>query len=126
MLKSHKKTILEILGRGPIHPFPARMAPGIALEALGAGKAPLRVFDPMAGSGTVLAVARAKGHRAFGSDVDPLAVLLAGVWTRTVNAEAVNDKAAEVLDRAKAAFEPLPSGRAYPEGSDDETRKFIR
>jgi DNA modification methylase len=126
MLKSHKKTILQTLGRNPIHPFPARMAPGIALDALGESKGPLRVLDPMVGSGTVLAVARAKGHRAFGVDLDPLAVLLAGVWTRTVDAKGVNDKAAEVLGRAKTAFRLLPSGRAYPEGSDEETRTFIR
>src|SRR5437870_429153 len=126
MLKSHTKTIFETLGRNPIHPFPARMAPGIALEALGKSKTPLRVLDPMAGSGTVLAVARAQGHRAFGMDVDPLAVLLAGVWTRTVEADVVNDKAAEVLDRAKRMFAALPSGRAYPTGTDDETRTFIR
>lgn len=126
MLKSHKKTVRETLGRGPIHPFPARMAPGIALEALGESKAPLRVLDPMAGSGTVLAVARAKGHRAFGVDLDPLAVLLAGVWTRTVDVERVNDKAAEVLHRAKTSFRSVPLGCAYPVGSDDETRKFIR
>jgi SAM-dependent methyltransferase len=126
MLKSHRKTIFETLGRSPIHPFPARMAPGIALEALGERKAPLRVLDPMAGSGTVLAVARANGHRAFGFDLDPLAVLLAGVWTRTVCAEQVNDKAAEVLGRAKATFRPLASRLAYPPGSNDETRKFMR
>src|SRR2546423_6571083 len=94
MLKSHKQTIFETLGRSPIHPFPARMAPGIALEALGESKTTLRVLDPMAGSGTVLAVARSKGHRAFGIDLDPLAVLLAGVWTRTVDAERVIDKGA--------------------------------
>jgi len=126
MLKSHKKTIVETLGRSPIHPFPARMAPGIALDALGESKTPLRVLDPMAGSGTVVAVARANGHRAFGVDLDPLAVLLASVWTRTVDARRVNDKAAEVLDRAKRAFGLLPSRLAYPSGSDDETRKFIR
>lgn len=126
MLNSHKKTILETLGRNPIHPFPARMAPGIALEALGESKAPLRVLDPMVGSGTVLAVARAKGHRAFGVDVDPLAVLLASVWTRAVDADKVNNKALEVLDRAKAAFGTLASAGAYPSGSDEETRKFIR
>src|SRR5438105_11441902 len=100
MLNSHKKTILEILGRSPIHPFPARMAPGIALEALGDGKTPLRVLDPMAGSGTVLAVARSKGHRAIGVDLDPLAVLLAGVWTRTVDVKQVTAKADDVLRRA--------------------------
>src|SRR5438876_7714666 len=125
MLRSHKKTIFEILGRNPIHPFPARMAPGIALEALGESKTPLRVLDPMTGSGTVLAVARVKGHRAFGVDLDPLAVLLAGVWTRTVDPERVNDKAAKVLARAKATFGQLRSGLAYPRGSDNETRKFI-
>lgn len=126
MLMSHNKTIVETLGRSPIHPFPARMAPGIALEALGESKTPLRVLDPMAGSGTVLAVARASGHRAFGYDLDPLAVLLASVWTRTVDPNRVRDKAAEVLDRAKIAFASLTSGQAYPSGSDDETRKFIR
>src|ERR1700719_6806 len=126
MLSSHKKTILEILDRGPIHPFPARMAPGIALEALGNSTPPLRVLDPMAGSGTVLAVARSKGHRAFGVDLDPLAVLLAGVWTRTVDSEAVADRAAEVLSRAMAAFDSCSRARAYPQNSDIETRKFIR
>ena len=125
MLKSHKKTILEALGRNPIHPFPARMAPGIALEALGEGRG-LRVLDPMAGSGTVLAVARANGHRAFGVDVDPLAVLLADVWTRTLDAEKIRGKASEILDRAKMSFDVLPVGEAYPTGSDDETRDFIR
>src|SRR3984885_3792278 len=126
MLKSHRKTILETLGRNPIHPFPARMAPGIALEALGESRGTLRVLDPMAGSGTVLAVARANGHRAFGVDLDPLAVLLADVWTRTIDAKTVRNKAAEILNRAKRSFYLLPVGQAYPAGSDDETREFIR
>ena len=126
MLKSHNKTIFETVGRSPIHPFPARMAPGIALEALGDSKTPLCVLDPMAGSGTVLAVARAKGHRTYGVDIDPLAVLLAGVWTRTIDPEQVTTEAAEVLDRAKRIFGPLRSGQAYPTESDAETRQFIR
>lgn len=102
------------------------MAPGIALEALGKNMSPLRVLDPMAGSGTVLAVARANGHHAIGIDLDPLAVLLAGVWTRTVNPVEVIDKAADVLDRARFAFDSLSTARAYPAQSDEETRKFIR
>lgn len=126
MLKSHTKSIVEILGRRPIHPFPARMAPGIALEALRECKAPVRVLDPMAGSGTVLAVARENGHRAYGVDLDPLAVLLAGVWTRTVDREQVTDRATQVLDRAKTIFRSLGSRNAYPANGDDETRKFIR
>lgn len=102
------------------------MAPGIALEALSNSRRPLRVLDPMSGSGTVLAVARAKGHRAFGVDIDPLSVLLAGVWTRTVDAAEANDKAAEVLSRAQRTFGTLSVGQAYPDGSDEETRKFTR
>lgn len=126
MLKSHNKTILETLGRNPIHPFPARMAPGIAMEALGESETPIRVLDPMAGSGTVLAVARANGHRAFGVDLDPLAVLLAGVWTRTVNQVAVTEKAHEVLERARRTFSSLSSRESYPSISDSETRSFVR
>jgi SAM-dependent methyltransferase len=126
MLKAHNKTIFDTLGRNPIHPFPARMAPGIALAALGECETPLRVLDPMAGSGTVLAVARAYGHRAFGVDIDPLAVLLAGVWTRTVDVGRVRYKASEVLERAKSVFTPLTPSQAYPASSDEETRKFIR
>lgn len=126
MMRSHNKTVLEALGRNPIHPFPARMAPGIALEALGKSTTSLRVLDPMAGSGTVLAVARANGHRAIGIDLDPLAVLLAGVWTRTIDPEKVSDKAVEVMDRARALFGSLRKSDAYPAGSDDETREFIR
>jgi hypothetical protein len=80
----------------------------------------------MVGSGTVLAVARANGHRAFGVDLDPLAVLLADVWTQTVHAERIRSKASEVLYRAKRDFDLLPAGEAYPAGSDGETRDFIR
>ena len=126
MLKSHGNTILETLGRNPIHPFPARMAPGIALEALGESEGPLRILDPMSGSGTVLAVARARGHRAYGFDLDPLAVLLAGVWTRTVNAEQSTSRAEEVLARARERMKTLSIGHAYPINSDSETRDFIR
>jgi hypothetical protein len=120
-----KKNIYEILGRNPIHPFPARMAPGIALEALGNGAKSLRVLDPMAGSGTVLAVARSKGHKAIGFDLDPLAVLLAGVWTQTIKADSVRNKALEVLSRAMERFELLSPDEAFPVGCDKETKAFL-
>jgi SAM-dependent methyltransferase len=126
MLKSHKNTIFETLGRNSIHPFPARMAAGLALDALGESEKPLRVLDPMSGSGTVLAVARANGHRAFGVDVDPLAVLIGNVWTRTIDAEFVTAKGAKVLDRAKSIFPGVSVGQAYPPNANDETRSFVR
>lgn len=125
MIRSHRKTIYEILGREPVHPFPARMAPGIALEVVAEAKKPLRVLDPMMGSGTVLAVARSKGHRAIGIDIDPLAVLISKVWTTAIDAEEVRDKATEVLDRARGIFSTLSARDAYPRHADPETRKFV-
>ena len=126
MSKADKKTIIDILGRYPIHPFPARMAPGIALDALGECEYPLRVLDPMSGSGTVLAVARSKGHRAVGIDMDPLAVLMAKTWTTAIDKEEVLDESHFVLQRAKRVFQQLTLASSYPEGSDEETKKFLR
>ena len=125
MNRFHQTTIYEILGRESVHPFPARMAPGIALELLAEARKPLRVLDPMMGSGTVLAVARSQGHRAIGIDIDPLAVLISKVWTTAVAREEVRDKAAEVLSSARAIFATLPTRAAYPRNADQETRRFV-
>lgn len=126
MITSHKKNIFESLGRNPVHPFPARMSPGIALEALNKAGPRLRVLDPMMGSGTVLAVARSLGHRASGVDLDPLAVLISRVWTRAIDPVAVTKRGAIVLDRARRRFENLSTGMAYPQNASGETREFIR
>ena len=126
MNRFHRHTVFEALGRHPIHPFPARMAPGIALDALTSGTKQLRVLDPMSGSGTVLAVARANGHRAIGVDIDPLAVLLARVWTTSVDRVVVSRKALEVLRRAKDVFRDMSDARAYPRNADTGTKKFLR
>ena len=113
------------LGRRTIHPFPARMAPSIALDALGSYEKSLKILDPMAGSGTVLAVAQAEGHRAFGVDCDPLSVMNAQVWTSPLRANDVLRKAEQVLVRAEKIFDTVPARLAYP-SDDSETKKFIR
>ncbi len=125
MIRSHNKTIVEAIGRQPIHPFPARMAPGIALDLLSGNEKRLFVIDPMSGSGTVLAVARSKGHRAVGVDLDPLAVLIARVWTTAINKDFVRNKALKVLRRAKKIFEKLSLRAAYPINADPETKDFV-
>jgi len=125
-MSQNRQTIFDALGRHPIHPFPARMAPGIALAALAEAKAPLRVLDPMMGSGTVLAMAREYGHHASGIDIDPLAVLMARVWTTAIDDREVIEKGAQVLDRARKIFTSLTQGNAYPSDSCPETRKFVR
>jgi DNA modification methylase len=126
MLASHNKSVFEILGRNSIHPFPARMAPGIAFDAIkGAGK-PLKILDPMTGSGTVLAVAKKYGHTAIGFDLDPLAVLLSSVWTREMHREAAISSATATLNRARKIHSRLRSSNAFPQRADEETKEFVK
>ena len=115
--------------RRPIHPFPARMPPDLVVDIMermegGSGRS-MHVVDPMAGSGTVLAVARDRGHRATGMDTDPLAVLIAGVWTAPLDRGAVLRRASSVLEAAKRDCRARRTDNAYPHGSDDETRRFV-
>lgn len=126
MSRSHRKTTYEALGRESVHPFPARMAPGIALEFLADTKKPLRVLDPMMGSGTVVVMALSQGHSATGVDIDPLAVLISRVWTTAVDKEEVRKKAVLVLERARRTFATLATRDAYPRHADQETRRFVR
>ena len=102
------------------------MAASIALEAIGRSKKQLRVLDPMAGSGTVVAVAKALGHRAVGIDFDPLAALNARVWTRSIDQDEVNHVAKVVLHRAKNQYVTTAVGDAYPREADLETKRFVR
>lgn len=122
---SNRQTIREALGRDSVHPFPARMAPGIALQAMSSAGRTLRVLDPMAGSGTVLAVARAHGHRAIGFDLDPLAALNARVWTTAISYANVSACAEQVLLRARRMATTEKMDASYPVDSDDETKLFI-
>ena len=119
-------TVRGILGRDPVHPFPARMAPEIALDVISGCRESLRVLDPMCGSGTVLAVARSRGHRAVGVDLDPLAVLTSKVWTTTVDAELLREQAATALSRARYLFGSVRTRDAYPPNADAETQRFVR
>ena len=126
MEQSREKNVYEILGRHSVHPFPARMAPGLALDLISESREPLRILDPMAGSGTVLAVAQSKGHHAVGVDLDPLAVLISRVWTTAIDVSAVQDTASTVLQHARRIFASLRTRDAYPRNADPGTRDFTR
>jgi DNA modification methylase len=62
-----------------IHPFPARMAPDAIAHLIDKLPADATILDPMCGSGVVLRVALMSGRKAFGFDIDPLAVLMSKV-----------------------------------------------
>src|SRR6266446_594891 len=116
----------HLLGIRPIHPFPARMAPAIVWDELRATKKHLRVLDPMAGSGTSLVIARAKGHSAIGFDSDPMAILLATSWCGDVHVESVRAAAGRVQRAAANSWSDIELSDTYPRDADAETRAFAR
>jgi len=70
-----------------IHPFPARMAPEIALSGLENLPKDYTVLDPMSGSGMVLGTAAKLGLSAIGYDLDPLACLVSRVTGTKIDDE---------------------------------------
>jgi len=107
-----------------VHPFPARMAPSIALEKLPKGKQHI-ILDPMAGSGTTLVTARLNGHRAIGFDVDPLAVLMARVWCSSINVDKTRLYFEQVVEKSIRTYKTIRADKAYPPHADHKTKKFI-
>lgn len=84
-----------------IHPFPARMAPELALrslERLATGV----VLDPMTGSGTVARVAKNQALDAIGFDLDPLAVLISKVGTTPVCDRELEVSAKNFVEKARS------------------------
>ena len=106
----------------PVHPFPARMAPEIALAGLKSSRK-LTVLDPMAGSGTSIILARILGHAAVGYDQDPLALLIARTWCSKANGSGLRAALASTVSTARACW---TSFKPYPSTADSETRQFVR
>nr|VFJ59217.1 MAG: hypothetical protein BECKFW1821B_GA0114236_104619 [Candidatus Kentron sp. FW] len=109
----------------PVHPFPARMAPSIVWDALPESGNPLKILDPMSGSGTTLVLARSRRHRAIGCDTDPLALLIARAWCSDVDSEKLRFRAGVVLEWARELSEKATLADSYPKSADDETRRSM-
>jgi adenine-specific DNA methylase len=108
----------------PIHPFPARMAPELAISEITGLKPNSIVLDPMAGSGTVVRHASELGMRAIGFDSDPLAVLMTRVWTTPIDIELTRETLKRVLSFA-SDIKPKDADLPWID-EDEETAKFIR
>jgi SAM-dependent methyltransferase len=119
----------------PFHSYPARLHPATArilVEVVAErSRSNALVVDPFCGSGTTLVEARAAGLRAVGTDLNPLAVLVARAKTWTVPARRRSQLrdtghriAGEVLAAGKAArrsgAEPAPMRK--PKGFDPNAR----
>lgn len=101
----------------PVHPFPARMAPELALTRLPNARA--HVLDQMMGSGTIPVLAGVEGHVATGFDLDPLALLIAQTWGLPLAHDAYLEAAQAVSAEATA------TGSCDVPVADRETREFI-
>lgn len=106
-----------------IHPFPARMAPEIALSRISDLAAGAVLLDPMCGSGTVLRAGVEHGVTAIGTDVDPMAVLMARVWCKPPSRSQFMHDVHELLTQAAAADVENPEELDWV---DQETSDFIR
>ena len=95
--------------RKHVHPFPARMAPEIALDKIEQLTAPgATVLDPMCGSGTVVRLATESNRAAIGVDLDPLAVIITRTACHGAWAKNLEQRAEAVLDRAGRLGGQLP------------------
>jgi len=105
--------VAETLTHG-FHSYPARLHPATArvLAELLAERSPRNavLVDPFCGSGTTLVEARAAGLRAVGTDLNPLAVLVARAktWTPSVLARTT---ALHAPARRPASFETIAPRR---------------
>lgn len=96
--------------RRNVHPFPARMAPEIAMVKIDeltdrAGT----VLDPMCGSGTVPRLALEKSRRAIACDIDPLAVMMTRTSCKPAWSLSLARRAESVVAEAKLLDDELPS-----------------
>ena len=105
-----------------IHPFPARMAPDLALVPLENLPVGSTVLDPMMGSGTVVQHALDAGHDAVGCDLDPLAVLMSRAWTTAVSDDDIGTVLAQVLALVARNDDTVP---VLEWQADTETAGFV-
>ena len=104
-----------------VHPFPARMAPEIALAGLEHLPPDYVVLDPMSGSGMVLGTAAKLGLSAIGYDLDPLAHLISKVNGTQVDPERVKkacERLVSLCANGSCCISHLP-------WIDKETKKYI-
>lgn len=106
-----------------IHPFPARMAPEIALKRMDSLYHGSVVLDPMCGSGTVLRAAVEHGAHTLGVDIDPMAVMLARVWCAPPSRAQFMHDAHELVALAKKIGSPRLDALPW---MNSATEEFIR
>ena len=108
-----------------IHPFPARMAPEIALEKIQELDKEQIVLDPMSGSGMVLCQASHHGLKSIGYDADPLARLISQAAATKISNERARESLYDLLDASMKTYSKRRFTRLPWIDEDDETSAFI-
>lgn len=98
------------------------MAPEIVLDKLAEMGEGSVLLDPMCGSGTVLRAGVEAGLQVIGTDVDPLAVLMAKVWCSPPTRVELINEAHDLVAAASAVEGDLADLLGW---IDDETSRFI-
>lgn len=109
-----------------IHPFPARMAPEIALSKIRTLAEGQTVLDPMCGSGMVLGQAARNGLYSFGYDLDPLARLISRVGATKIDEKKSNAALTILIDVCSKKLARRSSPRLPWIDNDEETLSFVR
>lgn len=94
------------------------MAPELALNTIATLPKDAIILDPMSGSGTVLRAGVENGNPCLGFDLDPLAALMARVWTSRLP-DGLADEARKIVEAAKALGDV-----SAPWGESPTTQKF--
>jgi DNA modification methylase len=94
------------------------MAPELALKTIESLPKGAVILDPMSGSGTVLRAGVENGNPCLGFDLDPLAVLMARVWTAPL-VDGLLEEARSVVELARNMGDVPP-----PWGDCSETQAF--
>lgn len=107
-----------------LHPFPARMAPEIALEWIPASSG-LTMLDPMCGSGTTVRTASSRGYVSIGIDSDPLACLIARTAVSSFDENEFCESVKEIISSSEDALHQ-ESAPSFPPHVSPETQKVMK
>ena len=104
------------------HDYPARMIPQIAAKLLDLfGASAKKLFDPYCGTGTSLVESQLRGITSVGTDLNPLAQLIAKVKTTPIRQQILDLYLKDFYEFAfKARFEGEPSVLPLPNFSNME------
>lgn len=108
------------------HSYPARLHPLTARRLIeGFSAVGARVMDPFCGSGTVVLEAKALGREALGSDLNPLAVELSWLKSRSPVPKLVAEMVAAAASIAEVAEERrLAKAEPYHRYGEDDRERY--